>query len=55
MPYPYENPDNLTDPITLMGEDASFFTKIKEAGYEIMCDPAIRVGHQKPRILIAGK
>jgi hypothetical protein len=55
MPYPYENPDNIKDPITLMGEDASFFTKIKEAGYEIMCDPAIRVGHQKPRILIAGK
>ena len=33
------------------GEDVSFCLDAKEAGFEIWCDPRIRVGHEKTRII----
>lgn len=33
------------------GEDVYFFNKIKEYGFEIYCDPRIKVGHEKLMIL----
>ena len=35
----------------MCGEDVSFCLDAKEKGYEIWCDPTIRVGHEKTRIL----
>jgi len=35
----------------MCGEDVSFCLDAKEAGYEIWCDPRIRVGHEKPRVI----
>jgi hypothetical protein len=35
----------------MCGEDVSFCLDAKEAGFEIWCDPKIRVGHEKTRIL----
>ena len=35
----------------MCGEDVSFCLDAKEAGYEIWCDPRIRVGHEKTRII----
>ena len=35
----------------MCGEDVSFCLDAKEADYEIWCDPRIRVGHEKPRII----
>ena len=35
----------------MCGEDVSFCLDAKEAGYEIWCDPKIRVGHEKTRII----
>ena len=32
----------------MCGEDVSFCLDAIEAGYEIWCDPRIRVGHEKP-------
>ena len=32
-------------------EDVSFCLDAKEAGFEIWCDPRIRVGHEKTRII----
>ena len=34
----------------MCGEDVSFCLDI-EAGFEIWCDPRIRVGHEKTRII----
>ena len=31
----------------MCGEDVSFCLDAKEMGYEIWCDPKIRVGHEK--------
>ena len=33
------------------GEDVSFSLDAKAAGFEIWCDPRIRVGHEKIRVL----
>ena len=33
------------------GEDVSFCLDAKEAGFRIMCDPRIRVGHEKTRVI----
>ena len=35
----------------MCGEDVSFCLDAKEAGYEIWCDPQIRVGHEKMRVI----
>ena len=35
----------------MCGEDVSFCLDAKEAGYEIWCDPKIRVGHEKTRVI----
>jgi hypothetical protein len=35
----------------MCGEDVSFCLDAKEAGFEIWCDPQIRVGHEKTRII----
>ena len=35
----------------MCGEDVSFCLDAKEKGFEIWCDPKIRVGHEKTRIL----
>ena len=55
MPYPWFAPKmqvfesgNVQD---MCGEDVSFCLDAKEAGYEIWCDPRIRVGHEKTRVI----
>jgi hypothetical protein len=35
----------------MCGEDVSFCLDAKDAGFEIWCDPRIRVGHEKTRII----
>ena len=35
----------------MCGEDVSFCLDAIEAGYEIWCDPRIRVGHEKSRVI----
>ena len=35
----------------MCGEDVSFCLDAKEMGYEIWCDPRIRVGHEKTRVI----
>ena len=35
----------------MCGEDVSFCLDAKEARYEIWCDPRIRVGHEKTRVI----
>ena len=35
----------------MCGEDVSFCLDAKEAGFEIWCDPRIRVGHEKTRVI----
>ena len=35
----------------MCGEDVSFCLDAKETGFEIWCDPRIRVGHEKTRII----
>ena len=35
----------------MCGEDVSFCLDAKEAGFEIWCDPNIRVGHEKTRVI----
>ena len=35
----------------MCGEDVSFCLDAKKAGYEIWCDPRIRVGHEKMRVI----
>ena len=35
----------------MCGEDVSFCLDAIEEGYEICCDPRIRVGHEKSRVI----
>ena len=35
----------------MCGEDVSFCLDAKEAGFEIWCDPRVRVGHEKTRVI----
>ena len=35
----------------MCGEDVSFCLDAIEAGYDIWCDPRIRVGHEKTRVI----
>ena len=55
MPYPWFAPKmQVFESGTVQdmcGEDVSFCLDAKEAGYEIWCDPRIRVGHEKTRVI----
>ena len=35
----------------MCGEDVSFCLDAKEEGFDIWCDPRIRVGHEKTRVI----
>ena len=39
----------------MCGEDVSFCLDAKEAGFEIWCDPRIRVGHEDKGYLMSKK
>ena len=55
MPYPWFAPKMQVfesgDVQDMCGEDVSFCLDAKDAGYEIWCDPRIRVGHEKTRVI----
>ena len=55
MPYPWFAPKMQVfesgDVQDMCGEDVSFCLDAKEAGFEIWCDPRIRVGHEKTRVI----
>tara|TARA_B100001996_G_scaffold399_1_gene414 strand:+ start:7280 stop:8179 length:900 start_codon:yes stop_codon:yes gene_type:complete len=55
MPYPWFAPKmqvfDSGEVQDMCGEDVSFCLDAKEAGFEIWCDPRIRVGHEKSRII----
>lgn len=55
MPYPWFAPKMQVfesgEVQDMCGEDVSFCLDAKEAGYEIWCDPRIRVGHEKTRVI----
>ena len=55
MPYPWFAPKMQVfesgDVQDMCGEDVSFCLDAKEAGFRIMCDPRIRVGHEKTRVI----
>jgi hypothetical protein len=56
--YPYFNSDlqhikgeNGVDIVDMSSEDVSFCKNIQKAGYDIMLNTRLRVGHEKPIIL----
>ena len=55
MPYPWFAPKMQVfesgEVQDMCGEDVSFCLDAKEAGFDIWCDPRIRVGHEKQRII----
>ena len=55
MPYPWFAPKmqifESGEVQDMCGEDVSFCLDAKEAGFEIWCDPRIRVGHEKTRVI----
>ena len=55
MPYPWFAPKMQVfesgEVQDMCGEDVSFCLDAKEAGFEIWCDPRIRVGHEKTRVI----
>ena len=55
LPYPWFAPKMQVfesgEVQDMCGEDVSFCLDAKEAGFEIWCDPRIRVGHEKMRII----
>ena len=55
MPYPWFAPKMQVfesgEVQDMCGEDVSFCLDAKEAGFEIWCDPKIRVGHEKTRVI----
>ncbi len=55
MPYPWFAPKMQVfesgEVQDMCGEDVSFCLDAIEAGFEIWCDPKIRVGHEKTRII----
>ena len=55
MPYPWFAPKMQVfesgEVQDMCGEDVSFCLDAKEAGFEIWCDPRIRVGHEKSRVI----
>ncbi len=55
MPYPWFAPKMQVfesgEVQDMCGEDVSFCLDAKEAGFEIWCDPRVRVGHEKTRVI----
>ena len=55
LPYPWFAPQMQVfesgEVQDMCGEDVSFCLDAKKEGYEIWCDPRIRVGHEKMRVL----
>ena len=55
LPYPWFAPKMQVfesgEVQDMCGEDVSFCLDAKEAGFEIWCDPRIRVGHEKTRVI----
>ena len=55
MPYPWFAPKMQVfesgEVQDMCGEDVSFCLDAKEAGFEIWCDPLVRVGHEKTRVI----
>ena len=55
MPYPWFAPKmqifESGEVQDMCGEDVSFCLDAKEAGFDIWCDPRIRVGHEKSRVI----
>ena len=55
LPYPWFAPKMQVfesgEVQDMCGEDVSFCLDAKEAGFEIWCDPRVRVGHEKTRII----
>ena len=55
LPYPWFAPKmqifESGEVQDMCGEDVSFCLDAKEAGFEIWCDPRIRVGHEKSRVI----
>ena len=55
MPYPWFAPKMQVFESgavqDMCGEDVSFCLDAKEAGFRFMCDPRIRVGHEKTRVI----
>ena len=55
MPYPWFAPKMQVfesgEVQDMCGEDVSFCLDAKEAGFEIWCDPQVRVGHEKTRVI----
>ena len=55
MPYPWFAPKmqifESGEVQDMCGEDVSFCLDAKEAGFEIWCDPQVRVGHEKTRVI----
>ena len=55
LPYPWFAPKmqifESGEVQDMCGEDVSFCLDAKEAGFDIWCDPRLRVGHEKTRII----
>jgi len=55
LPYPWFAPKMQVfesgEVQDMCGEDVSFCLDAKEAGFNIWCDPRIRVGHEKSRVI----
>ena len=55
MPYPWFAPKMQVfesgEVQDMCGEDVSFCLDAKDAGFEIWCDPRVRVGHEKTRVI----
>ena len=55
LPYPWFAPKMQVfesgEVQDMCGEDVSFCLDAKEAGFEIWCDPQVRVGHEKTRVI----
>ena len=55
LPYPWFAPKMQVfesgEVQDMCGEDVSFCLDAKEAGFEIWCDPRVRVGHEKMRVI----
>ena len=55
LPYPWFAPKMQVfesgEVQDMCGEDVSFCLDAKDAGFEIWCDPRIRVGHEKTRVI----
>jgi hypothetical protein len=55
LPYPWFAPKmqifESGEVQDMCGEDVSFCLDAKEAGFDIWCDPRIRVGHEKSRVI----